>query len=701
MNNSRTRSTRAILCAGILSLGLTAQATTITGWTYPTTSGMNYSGGALSTWAIPTYNNQVKISSHITTDTTWTADKTYILDGPIYVKDGATLTIEPGTVIRGMPWRDSTTSRPGTLAVLKNAFINARGTASAPIIFTDMWDNNVPGMTAGPVQGTNGGGTPSTYGWPNGQYRDYSRWEPTFGYWGGVIIVGNCPVAAYGALNNVVQTTTALYVEGVDTSADVQYGNGDLNDDDNSGVFAYVSIRYGGYPLAGTSEVNGLSLYAVGRGTEIHHIEVINSIDDGFEWFGGTVNTKYLSVWCYGDDGFDSDQGYRGMCQFAFAVQGACADVVNKESSGYLSVVGSAWADKGMEIDGSDKSDDFFQPLAKSQWFNLTLVGKGSDHTGLTEVTGSESADQWLANTAVLCRDNSAPQIYNSIFLDFAGSVIAIERRDDKTSGGYGYDCYSRAQTAYDNLPVNNSVDFPNESLYQVQTPGYQLELANSVVYGFGGTLYPTTAQALLVAAGTENSGTDTLKKHLDLKNAAGGSVSTGEWTTNANFAAAYYHNVTAGELPILSLSRDMNTASFRTAKQVFAVTNINPCVKASFATSARTAPNNGFYTPVSYPGAFSPTYNWLKGWTLVDKLGLTDTSSNSGGTGVDVTELNMTPVIQFPTVAGKTYRIEETPSLSSNDWTVAETVVGNGATMTYADVSGRSANYFRVIAED
>lgn len=693
----------ALICAAVLGLGARALGvTTITGWSEASTSGMNYSGGAKNPWTIPQYSNQQLVTADITTDTEWTRDTTYVLNGPIYVKNGATLTIQSGTVIRGMPWRNSTTSRPGCLAVTRDSFIQARGTASQPIIFTDMWDNNVPGMTAGTVQSTNGGGTPPSFGWPNGSARDYSRWEPTFGYWGGLVLIGNCPVAAAGAVNDVVATTTPQYAEGFTTSTDVQYGNSNLNDDDNSGVLAYVSIRYGGYPLAGTAEVNGLTLYAVGRGTEIHHIEVINSIDDAYEWFGGTVNTKYLAAWCYGDDGFDSDQGYRGKCQFAFAVQGAVVDVVNDEGSGsYLSVVGSAYADKGMEIDGSDKGSDKYLPLALSQWYNLTLVGKGADKTGLTENSSGEGADQWLANTAVLCRDNAAPQIYNSIFVDFSGAFVAIERRDDQVSGGVSYDCYNRAQTASDDYPLNNSVDFPNTALYGSQTPGYQLELCDNVCYSFGGTLFPSTVEQLLAACGTENAGANSLSKHLDMRNSGGTTVTTGPWMDAVNFGAAYYRNTVATELPILALGRDLSPASFRTTKNVFAVTNINPCVKAGFATSARTAPANGFYTPVNYKGAFSPTFNWMAGWTLTDALGLMDISANEGGTGVVITDLRLVPVLSFETVMGRTYRIDERLTLVDSNWKPAAWMVGNGGTMTYTDASGRSSAFFRVVQED
>ena len=106
-----------------------------------------------------------------------------------------------------------------------------------------------------------------------------------------------------------------------------KYGGGlTPDDDDNSGILKYVSIRHGGIGIAADNEINGLTMGGVGRGTVISHVEVFANFDDGFEWFGGTVNSKYLITWNIGDDSFDTDRGYRGKSQFGLVVKGVCKD---------------------------------------------------------------------------------------------------------------------------------------------------------------------------------------------------------------------------------------------------------------------------------------------------------------------------------------------------------------------------------------
>ena len=98
------------------------------------------------------------------------------------------------------------------------------------------------------------------------------------------------------------------------------YGGGDDNYD--AGSISYLSIRYGGRVVGLSNELNGLSLGALGRGTQIHHVEIMNNVDDGIEIWGGTVGLKYITIWNIGDDSLDVDQGWRGKAQFGLIVQG-------------------------------------------------------------------------------------------------------------------------------------------------------------------------------------------------------------------------------------------------------------------------------------------------------------------------------------------------------------------------------------------
>ena len=212
----------------------------------------------------------VNVTSNITSNTTWSNSNTYVLIDKIFVKSGATLTIEAGTVIKG----DQATK--GALIITTDGMINAQGSACQPIVFTS---NNAPGSRAA-------------------------------GDWGGVIILGEA----------TVNPGTAI-IEGGFTAPDGQYGGS--NDSDNSGVFSYVRIEFPGVAFTLNNEINGLTMGGVGSGTTIDHVMVSYSGDDSFEWFGGTVNCKYLVAHRGLDDDFDTDFGYSGKVQFALGIREA------------------------------------------------------------------------------------------------------------------------------------------------------------------------------------------------------------------------------------------------------------------------------------------------------------------------------------------------------------------------------------------
>jgi hypothetical protein len=692
MHFTRTTLLALLILAGAAT-GLRAQ-TTITSWSSLEALGMN----TVTEYWLPTYNNQSNVTANITTDTLWTSNKTYVLTKDIYVKDGAKLTIEPGTVIRGRPWTNPSGNKPGTLVVTKNGKINARGTPTKPIIFTDMWDNNVPGMTAGGVH-LNGGDEADDWDENvvpvqealladgNLDHRDYSVWQPSFGFWGGVVIIGRTPIANKENVG-LVGPITAMYVEGLDTTADTQYGDGTLADDDNSGVFAYVSIRYGGYPLSGTKEINGLTMYGVGRSTEIHHVEAFNCVDDAFEWFGGTVNTKYLVAWAYGDDGFDCDEGYRGKAQFLLGVQGAVHEVVNKTPTAYKSCVGSAFSDKGMELDGSGASDNCL-PMGLSQWYNMTSIGKGTTN-GLTTIEDSSnvSSDQSAANTAILARDNFGGQIYNSLFLDFRGAGIAIETRTGRTLGN----CETRATTDWNVWPANSTgFPFRNADIYLTQTDGKQLEIKDNL-FMVSGPLHARSVADMTTAGGYENAAVDVRgSTHVDL---------TGSVACTINFADAAHRNALAATLPIRGLARNLDPNSELTARNIYAVTNLNPCAVGEALHSPRTAPADGFYSPVNYKGAFGPDSDWTKGWTAADATGLLSYGQGAAGSAAPVINaMAIRPSVGFTTVAGARYDVDSAPAVGG-PWTTIDTIIGSGDQTWVADPSVDASKFYRLIKQ-
>lgn len=317
---------------------------------------------------------EIVVTDDLTADAIWTPDNTYLLNGLVFVNDGVTLTIEPGTVIKGIESVNITSGDGASaLIVRRGGTIIADGTAREPIIFTSELDDvSVPDDLVD----------------ENG--------NPDRGLWGGIILLGNAPTN---------QTETLTQIEGIPVEEEATYGGGDPND--SSGILRYVSIRHGGFSISGVEgdEINGLTLGGVGDGTVIEHVEVFANFDDCFEWFGGTVNSKYLVGAICGDDTFDYDQGYRGYGQFWFAIQG-----------GDL-------AGRGGEHDGCDPEDGVCDDQVFSQAIvsNATFIGSGSDNAAV----GGDGND-----AALRLRENVGGKYFNSIFTAYADRFVRIDEGD-------------------------------------------------------------------------------------------------------------------------------------------------------------------------------------------------------------------------------------------------------------------------------
>ena len=252
---------------------------------------------------------QVIVSGDITSNTTWTSNNTYLLRDLVRVQSGATLTIEPGTIIYGE------NSTLGSLIIKPGGKIMAEGTVNNPIVFTSEF--NQPG----------------------------SLQEPTYGDWGGIILLGNAPINVPGG------------VASIEGPGD-QYGGTDP--EDNSGVMKYVRIEYPGVAYSLNNEINGLTFGGVGRGTTIDYIQVSYSGDDSYEWFGGTVNCKHLIAYRGWDDEFDTDFGFSGKLQFLVGLRDP--EVADQSGS------------NGFESD-NDGSGSTNSPRTSPTWWNVTLVG--------------------------------------------------------------------------------------------------------------------------------------------------------------------------------------------------------------------------------------------------------------------------------------------------------------------------------------
>ncbi len=234
----------------------------------------------------------VDVSGFITQNTIWTSNNIYILKGKVVVDDGIILTIEPGTIIKGM---EGTGSLASALIIARGGKLMAEGNENEPIIMTSVKDN----IEVGQTEGSNLN-------------------ETNVGLWGGLIVLGKAQGSFSGDVSEV-------QIEGIPASDTFGLYGGSENDD-NSGILKYISIRHGGTEIGEGNEINGLTLGAVGSATIIENIEVVANFDDGIEFFGGTVNCKNLLVWAQGDDGLDIDQAYSGTISNAFVILGDISD---------------------------------------------------------------------------------------------------------------------------------------------------------------------------------------------------------------------------------------------------------------------------------------------------------------------------------------------------------------------------------------
>jgi hypothetical protein len=195
---------------------------------------------------------------------TWESRYYYVLRGAVFVNEGATLTIQPGTTVVGE------IATQGTLIVDRGGRIIADGTADAPIVFTS--DQNIG--------------------------------ERGRGDWGGLIINGRAPINLPGGV-------------GLGEGDTGQYGGDDPND--SSGILRYVRVEYAGIEFSPDNELNGIAFQGVGRGTIVDYVQVKHNKDDGVEFFGGTVDAKHLVLTSIGDDSMDWTFGWTGRGQFIIA----------------------------------------------------------------------------------------------------------------------------------------------------------------------------------------------------------------------------------------------------------------------------------------------------------------------------------------------------------------------------------------------
>lgn len=426
----------------------------------------------------------------------------YHLKGWVYVGEGAELTIEPGTIIKG----DKQTK--AALIVEREGKLFAQGNVKEPIIFTS----------------------------------EEAAGQRKPGDWGGVIVCGK-------AKNN----QGSMKVEGGPRSE-----HGGDNDADNSGVLSYIRIEFAGYPFEKDKEINGLTLGSVGRETKLDHIQVSYSNDDSFEWFGGSVNGKYLIAYNGWDDDFDTDNGFSGHIQFGLVVRDPrIADV--SQSNAFES---------DNAADGAEIS-----PFTNTIFSNITVIGPAtaknraagfqntSDYINGGQLNPNNGAGMGKFQAAMHIRRNSRLACHNSVFVGF---------------------------------PIGLILDGEKGNTVQQAKEG-KINLKN------------------LYFASMDVTGTDANKQYIDML----GTYENGKITydeTKPSFSTTYFNSISSNkmveedQLGLTSGRIDVGQNYIPKAGSVL--------LKGADFSSIQ----SNFISPVNYIGAFSGSDdNWMDEWTNFD----------------------------------------------------------------------------------
>ncbi|MBC7449896.1 MAG: hypothetical protein H7259_00250 [Cytophagales bacterium] len=467
----------------------------------------------------PSVNKTKTLCGNITANTTLHADTAYSLGCYVYVKTGVTLTIEPGTVIKS-------TKIQSALIVETGAKIMAQGTAALPIVFTSGTSN------------------------------------PRRGDWAGVVICGLAKTNNYGASAPIIEGgLSSTYGSPASASDNVNA--------DNSGVLSYVRIEYAGYAPIPGSELNGLSLYAIGNGTKLDHVQVTAANDDSFEWFGGCVNAKYLIAYMGIDDDFDTDNGYSGHVQYGLTIR-----------SRYIADQSGSKAFES-DHDGSSNTND---PQTLCQFSNITSVGPINSMGSLGDAnTGSIAPNAGAATyiAALHTRRNSSISVQNSVIIGWPVGILI-----DSKTGTSGVTCANYVDGTKGN--IKNNIIAGISKNYVAGKPGTDNKTwdAVSVVNGSGDL---TAVNATTIKDSTLLT-----------------------WASYAVGPRTFVYNAVNANRYQYDYKGILNNAFSETNPSAY---DFTPATGSPALTGANFTGLPSFFDVTTYVGAFAAGSDWTAGW--------------------------------------------------------------------------------------
>ena len=392
-----------------------------------------------------------ELATDISTSRTLYAETTYTIRGFVHVLNGATLTIQPGTTIKG-----DFTTLGSSLFVLRGAKIQAVGTAANPIVFTSSQAVN---------------------------------WRAP-GDWGGLIIIGNGIINRAGSIE-VEGTNTCGGCTTSGSNYQVLYSGGSANDDD-SGELRYVRVEFAGYAPSSGNELNSFTFAAVGSKTKLSYLQAIAGLDDSFEWFGGAADADHLVSYESGDDHFDQSEGYLGRLQYVIGMQ---STVLTPRSG-----AGSPSTDpQGIENDGCNGTgctNGFNQtPYTIPVIANFTLIG--------TNATASSGTNGGIG---MMIRRGTGGYYVNGILGRWPRAGISL--RDNETYARAG--SVATPDMATTDLAIRNVLLVETPTMFQAGTAQNTFDATgNALVASTATTASLFTAFPSTIDANTTESAFD------------------------------------------------------------------------------------------------------------------------------------------------------------------------------------------------
>jgi hypothetical protein len=707
----------------------------------------------------------------------WTKDKVYLLERNVIVPTGVTLTIEPGTLLRGArPSKGQGASGaeaalspadPGALVVARGGRIVAGGTADAPIIFTSMDDPNVPGGAAtippyenygiaagtgiiNPVRtlktgfttvlGTPGVGefiisggtlTGSAQAYGDDLTQNSSKWSVD-GEFGGIVLAGYAETVVgvnngLNALNTAINngsinvnngaasgTSGVQLIEGMAAFPTYGLGGGD-NENDDSGILRFIDLRYGGYIIAASKELNSYSFYGIGRNTVAEFLADWNNADDSFELWGGSLNLRHCISAFPGDDGLDTDEGYTGTVQFYVQLQNNAVDANGNVSRRALVNVG----DSQSENDGPESGNSAV-PYTVYTLANATFIGRGYNtiaerYTGGTGVAATSAIEP---ATGPNYKDNGSAKVYNSLFMDSPhGAMLVMDKftigANTPASGGNsainrftvargtgGFDAAGRASdlvTAQTGAPgekdgLFNNVWFYRSGLLDTGAAGVNGKYTSLAALVADVTANPTTFwvaadsalfpdRASRTERGASTNGVDVRANHADMITVVKASNGV-KFDQDPGVTVPYNHRLSGIDIkPTAAAARDL------AANQL-----------PNYDTAGTTKTTRSLVTGASFVGAVRDS-SWFRGWNFASQSGCFANSAVAIVPTVVVSKsVSGNPVVSFGAETGVKYSLE----VSTDNKSFVPVTVLQSANLPYTDASktvGTTALYYRAIA--